>query len=246
VPRPVDKLSLMVGSQTLGVAIHYPGDPGTFGTSPTLAQSAARLEGERAFHVDTRGWSDIAYSVAIDQAGRVFDCRGIGYRCAANGNQTVNSEYGACTWLVGQNEAPTPAMRNAFIRWRASYWLSAYPSATKIVGHRDLYQTDCPGNKTYALIQSGELKTTVEENVPLSGDDKNFIADAVWSATWKDEKGNDENAAARLLRASRTDAALKAIVDQVVAGVVAVLPSGSVSAEQVATLVIAKLAAKLA
>jgi hypothetical protein len=156
-PRPVSKLVAMTASQVRGVAVHYTGSTSPLGPTATLQLSARRLEDERVFHTSGRGWSDIAYQVAIDIEGRVFDCRGIAYRSAANGNATVNQQYGAVTWLIGVGDTPSAAMVNAFRDWRTSRWLAMYPNATAVVGHRDLYSTECPGEPAYQLVRSGVL-----------------------------------------------------------------------------------------
>jgi hypothetical protein len=159
--RPVDDLTPLVKADVRGLAIHYTGSKTRFGDNPTLKQSAARLEGERLLHVlpppRGKGWTDIAYMTGFDQAGRVFDLRGVKYRSAANGDQDVNQRFGAVTWLLGVGDKPTPALLAAFEAWWWAVWVPMYPHATQLVGHRDLHATDCPGDPTYQLIESGEL-----------------------------------------------------------------------------------------
>ena len=168
VPRPVDDLVPLVSGEVKGVAVHWPGETGTFGDTPTLAQSCARLENERRFHTGTppagRGWNDLAYSAACDQAGRVFDCRGIDWRCAANGNPGVNRAYAAFTFLVGTRDTVTPAAVEAFRTWRHRVWLPRWPHATAVVGHRDLFATSCPGDGLHRLVHSGALALLPTEN----------------------------------------------------------------------------------
>lgn len=143
-----------------GIAVHYTGSV-RLGQAATLAQTISRLEGERRFHTNPppagRGWTDIAYQVAFDVEGRVFDCRGIGFRSAANGNALTNSTYGAAIFLLGVGDHPTTEMIEAFRDWRYRFWLKRYPNAGEVVGHRDLYNTSCPGDPTYELISRGTL-----------------------------------------------------------------------------------------
>lgn len=155
-PRP-DGLTPLVGGRLLGVAVHYTGSSRPLGDAPTLQASARLLEAERRHHVNGRGWTDIAYSYAIDQAGRVFELRGAAYQSAANGGQPANRRYGAVTFLLGVGDRPTPALLAAWAWWRREVWLKAWPRATAVVGHRDLYATACPGDPTYQLIRAGRL-----------------------------------------------------------------------------------------
>jgi len=155
VPRPVAALVDMRGP--VGLALHWPGpkasdppigDPGT-------KVIARILEAERDYHVTGHGWTDIAYGAAVDQAGRVWDCRGLRYRSAANGNQTVNATHGAVTCLLGPHEQPSPAMVDAIRQLRRTLWLSRFPRALAVVGHCDLHSTDCPGPAVRTMIRQG-------------------------------------------------------------------------------------------
>lgn len=159
-PRP-SGLAALDANRVEGLAIHWPGSSASLGGVPTLAQSAHRLEQERVQHTSrsssdpTKPWSDIAYSFAVDQAGRIFDLRGVDARSAANGDATVNAHWLACTVLLGKGDAPSGEAVEA-VRWlRSNVILKRYPHATRVVGHRDLHQTACPGDALYALVRSG-------------------------------------------------------------------------------------------
>jgi hypothetical protein len=147
--------------------VHWTGGPG-LGRTATLAQSAARLEEYRRLHTGLqpvgRGWKDIAYNVAFDVEGRVFDARGVEHMSAANGNQTVNASHGAALFLLGSGDPPSPAMLDAFAAWRWDVWLRAWPDARGVVGHRDLTSTDCPGPAVHQLVRAGRLTDTPVED----------------------------------------------------------------------------------
>lgn len=154
-------------ARPVGIAVHWPGTTAPIGHR-TQADMAARLEGYRRFHVSGRGWTDIAYQVAVDQDGRVWDLRGIEHESAANGDQSVNLTYLACLLLLGPGEQPSDAMRRAFTDWRRKA-LATYPTATRLVGHRDIRPhggTDCPGPITEARIKAGTLLLTTEDDMP--------------------------------------------------------------------------------
>ena len=103
-PGPLDP------DQVDGVAFHW---PGTTSHTPITSQAAvaSALRGWQAYHMDTRGWSDIAYQVAIDQAGRAWTLRGLRTQSGANGNQDVNERYGAILLVLVQGEQPSEAMK---------------------------------------------------------------------------------------------------------------------------------------
>lgn len=251
-PRPTSKLVLLDAARLHGVAVHYPGDPGRLGTAPTLAESCRRLEGERRFHTDPppagRGWTDIAYQAAIDQAGRVFDCRGINYRSAANGDTTTNGTHGACTLLIGVGDTPTDAMIRAFQDWRTTVWLVRWPRATAVVGHRDLYQTACPGDAAYALVRNGTLAANPSgDDMPITTADAKLIANVLledprlagmlrtlpWAGGWP-VGDKTEDAGTRLARASYTTRDLLAVLpDRIMEVIIATGGGTGLSLEEI-------------
>src|SRR5690625_2952691 len=90
----------------VGVALHYPGSPGTIGTE-SEAQTAARLEGYRQQHVNGNGWKDIAYKVAVAQRGNRWTRRGVAKQSGANGTTSANRSRGAILLLIGNSESPS-------------------------------------------------------------------------------------------------------------------------------------------
>lgn len=257
-PRPVSKLVPLTTSEVVGVAVHYTGSSRPLGSTASMALTVRRLEDTRRFHTAAppagRGWSDIAYQVGIDVAGRVFDLRGIGYRSAANGNATVNQQYGACTWLLGTGDRPTQAMIDAFRAWRRDYWLARYPRATKIVGHRDLYATECPGDPTYALVRSGALLLPVpgDDDVPLTDAEIDAIAtrarDKLLAVTYGNQPDGRPFTLALLLgevRVNAIKAAAGVDVNALATAIVAKLPPGQADPRVIATAVADELALRM-
>jgi hypothetical protein len=158
-------LTAFVAAAVSGMALHWPGTTGVIG-DPGSKSIAGRLDGYRRYHVTPEprghGWRDIAYSVAVDQAGRVWDLRGLDVRSAANGTAELNRVWLGVLLLLGPGEQPTAQMVAA-LRWlRNSLVLPRYPRAVKVVGHRDIRPepTDCPGPAVTALIRSGAITKT--------------------------------------------------------------------------------------
>lgn len=166
---PVNPLTPLDPSEVRGLAVHWPGSPGRWGPVPTLQDTARRLEDERIQHTSssssdpTKPWSDIAYSMAVDLAGRLFEARGLQWRPAANGDAAVNRRYLAVTVLMGAGDTVTPAAVDAVRAARAAV-LARYPHAVEVVGHRDLHATDCPGDQLYRLVRSGAFTAAPGED----------------------------------------------------------------------------------
>ena len=89
-----------------GVAIHWEGPP--LGSFPH-SLCAGKVRAIQRFHMDARGWDDIAYSAVVCPHGHVFEGRWIGIRTAANGTSYGNNRYYAvCYWAVRATPSPRP------------------------------------------------------------------------------------------------------------------------------------------
>lgn len=122
------------------------------GTAPSLAFGFASMRSVQAFHMDGRGWSDFAYTLGVDNAGRIYEGRGPG----VTGGHTkgYNSSSYAVVWIGGPDDTPTPAAKSAI---RAAHeWLDdLYNTSTRTDGHRDVAATGCPGDLLDAWVNAG-------------------------------------------------------------------------------------------
>lgn len=147
-----------------GIALHWPGD----GNRRLHGRDAiaAALRGWQDFHMDTRGWSDIAYQVAIDQDGNRWELRHLSVRSAANGDRDVNERFGAALLILAEDEQPTDEMV-AGVRRLVVDFRHRYPHGTRIVGHRDIRPepTECPGPAVTRLIRAGTFNPDQEDDV---------------------------------------------------------------------------------
>ncbi|HEY9418130.1 MAG TPA: hypothetical protein VIQ30_25500, partial [Pseudonocardia sp.] len=66
--------SPLIASEVDGAALHWPGMAKPISSQDAVASA---LRGWQDYHMDGRGWSDIAYQVAVDQAGRAWTLRGL-------------------------------------------------------------------------------------------------------------------------------------------------------------------------
>jgi len=131
-----------------------------------------------AFHVRGRGYDDIAYNLLVDRFGRVFEGRAGGFRDRAiKGSHTGGFNQGTLgVAMIGQTDeaAPAPALADAVARvaaWAADRWgfdprrqttltskgSSRYPNGRRVtvprlLGHRDLSNTACPGRFAYPML----------------------------------------------------------------------------------------------
>ena len=156
------------GSISLGFVHHT-----VSANSYSAASVPAMIRGIYAYHVQSLGWSDIGYNFLVDRFGRTWEGRYGGVDRPVVGAQTMN--YNAVSFGVSAignfDVAGVPqAMTNAFkriIAWKLSLtnlpatgpvpsprppsWSSA-TYFNRISGHRDGFQTTCPGRYLYARL----------------------------------------------------------------------------------------------
>ena len=141
--RPTRGATRLNRTQVKGIAFHWPAMAKPL-TNPAAVMAA--LRGWQIFHMDTRKWADIAYQLAFDQDGNVYQLRGIGNRSGANGDTATNSEYGAFLLVLAPGEEPSDRMVKA-VRRRVPGFRRMYPRAVDLVGHGEIRPggTECPG-----------------------------------------------------------------------------------------------------
>lgn len=108
------------------------------------------------FHMDVRGWSDIAYNYVNCPHGYTYEGRGYDERSSANGNNSSNFASFATQGMWGSNagvKVPN-ALKDALLL--SMDILRTKGHATAVVkGHRDWHSTDCPGDELYAWVKAG-------------------------------------------------------------------------------------------
>lgn len=101
------------------------------------------------YHMETKGWHDVAYSVAVCQHGIVMAGRGKGVRTAANGTNHGNNVSYAIFFLVGGDEQPTDDA------YRAARDAATALGVTPIVPHSKWKATGCPGSPVLQWTRDG-------------------------------------------------------------------------------------------
>lgn len=129
-----------------GATAHWEGPH--MGTFPH-DQCPSKVRGIQDFHMDTRGWSDIAYNAIVCPHGTVYEGRGPGVRSAANGTDPGNDADVAVCYLSGEGDPFTPEAQQAMAD--AMHWLSP---GGKRHAHRDWKPTACPGDTIAAWAHS--------------------------------------------------------------------------------------------
>lgn len=144
------------------MALHHTAAPATGNVELALRQA-------QAYHMDGRGYCDIAYHFGVSQDGRVFELRPQPFR----GGHTLNNNTGnvgivhlGCFHPTCGNDQPTDALVNASAGIvRMLHELEGIPiNSDRVRGHRDhsYAQTACPGNNLYARL--GDIRAIASQS----------------------------------------------------------------------------------
>ncbi|MFF7368928.1 N-acetylmuramoyl-L-alanine amidase [Streptomyces tricolor] len=140
-----------------GVAVHHIGE-----TPLALAghaQCAPLVRSVQNTHMNGE-YDDIAYSFLACPHGYVFEGRGYGVRTGANGTKDANDRfYAVCALTGGTSGGYDPVTTGLVeaIRTAIAGLRSLGGAGARIVGHRDLTATECPG-ALYAYVRDGRFE----------------------------------------------------------------------------------------
>jgi hypothetical protein len=135
-----------------GVAVHYSGMNAD--EQRLHANCAARVRGMQRYHMEERGWLDIAYNHVFCRHGFVFVGRGFGVRSSANGTKESNDHYFAVCFLGDDSAGRADVTREArrALEGLITEYRRHYPKAREVRPHSDFFATACPGDELRALI----------------------------------------------------------------------------------------------
>ncbi len=132
------------------LVVHHTASP----TNDTFTPEA-RLRQTQAFHMDTRGYCDIAYNFLMSRDARVWEGRGDGVL----GGHTLNQNGGnmaLCIIGTYTTDTLTPQQSCGVAGWMA--WQSSLHgitlNRTNIKGHREWGSTACPGDTVFAQLDT--------------------------------------------------------------------------------------------
>lgn len=132
----------------VGFVLHWNGPP-VHASTFCDGRCSSMVAGIQNWHMDTQGWSDIAYSFLVCDHGTVFEGRGWQWTQGANGTDEVGPDDGpdriwnTICWLGGEGQVPSLAVLGSIV------WLiregRALGAGRRVIPHSDIKAKPCPG-----------------------------------------------------------------------------------------------------
>jgi hypothetical protein len=197
------------------------------GNDYTAAEAPAMIRSVYAYHVRSRGYDDLAYNFLVDRYGKVYQGRAGGIDRAVIGSHAMGFNTGTSgISLLGNLEAQAPpavmmdavARTTAYLseRWgfdargtlsmvsRGStrYREGVRVTVPRVMGHRDVGTTACPGKHVYGQLGAtrtaafrylAPIITNVKVTAPAEGRPATVTARLTGPAKWHIEiKSRDD------------------------------------------------------
>lgn len=163
-----------VAKSLVGAVVHHTADPNDYAS---VDDAMRRLRADQAYHIDGRGWCDLGYNVVVDKWGNLYEGRAGSLSAAVVGVHAGGFNTGTLgvSMLGTYDAAPSAATQHTvaqIIGYRLGYY-GVDPSGTmtyhtyggensrygeavltlpRVIGHRDVAYTACPGNGGYAAL----------------------------------------------------------------------------------------------
>ena len=144
------------------------------GASPTPAATvkaeSAVWKSYQRYHMQTRGWTDIAYNFGVGQSGNSYVGRGWARQGGATGSPQDRTSISICAIGNMSVDAPSDEMVAEIvhlIKWGIDEGHLVGAEDLEILGHRDKpYSTSCPGDKLYGLLSKIQRRVIKSYQVP--------------------------------------------------------------------------------
>ena len=123
------------------------------------------------YHMDTRGWSDIAYNFGVGKSGAVLEGRGWRRQGGATGSPDDRYSLSICAIGNFERENVTPEMMDSIVAWIIYGIEQGHIVQNPVIrGHRDKpYGTSCPGRHLYHQLP--QVRSQVADGRVSRGDD---------------------------------------------------------------------------
>lgn len=175
--RPASGTITVQSSRPTMVIVHHTAGPNGTDYSQSAAFSIARSI--QNYHMDHNGWIDSGQQFTIGRGGHIMEGRHRSLEVLGGGTRHVVGAHtsGQNTVALGIENigtyitaSPTTALWNSLVNLVA-YMCQQYAiSPSRIYGHRDYNNTQCPGDRLYAMLPQLRNEVAAKLGSPDPGD----------------------------------------------------------------------------
>lgn len=141
--EPREKYQEMASDLQRGLAVHHSGNRDE--QRKNHGDCAGVVRAIQRYHIEARGWADVAYNWLSCVHGYLYEGRGIGHRSAAQGTNAGNSEFHAVCYLGDGARFVASADTVGPLHTARAFVMSRYPAAHRVWPHLRFHATSCPG-----------------------------------------------------------------------------------------------------
>ncbi|RYV51358.1 DUF4214 domain-containing protein [Pengzhenrongella frigida] len=163
-----------VASSLVGAVVHHTAGSNNYSS---VAEAMQQIRNDAAYHISGRGWCDIGYNFIVDKWGNIYEGRAnslnqavIGVHAGGFNTGTVGvsmlGTYGAMPsaatqdgvariigWRLGSYGVnPQGSMSYSTGAGENSKFINQTVNLPRVIGHRDVAYTACPGDGGYAAL----------------------------------------------------------------------------------------------
>jgi len=138
---------------------------------PDNRQIAARLRQHQRYHMDDKGWIDIAYHYAVDRQGNIFALR----NTAIAGDTATDYDTTGHFLVLCEGNFDTESVTEAQLNGAAlicAWATRQFGIGVNTLGsHQEMTAaTDCPGTNLQSHVASGDLKSRITRLISSGSD----------------------------------------------------------------------------
>ena len=201
--QPVSSGNKYIVGNVHTAVCHWPGAASNW-KPPTSDDGVANyLRSTQNDYVTNRGYS-LGYNFHISQTpypGNVWEIRGFDFRNAANNGD--KGQYANINWndftvsmqFAASESWPMTADQQLASRYLLQHFDDHHNETLDLKGHRDSDGTTCPGDYIYGRLDEIAVRPEGEEDMPLTDQDVQKVARAVWEYMIGDPDQNENNPA---------------------------------------------------
>lgn len=205
VARPPNSEIAVLDQPPRYIVVHHTVSPGNTGEL-TLDRAFEISQAIQSFHMDSNGWIDTGQHFTVSRGGYITEGRHRSLEILREGTRHVYGTHvsGRNSRAIGiENEGNYVAAEVPATQWGSLTDLVAYMAyqydipPNRIVGHRDLDSTECPGEELYGQLADLRGEVAVRLGAPMVPSLPSFPQ---WPLLRPGDRGEKVLVAQRLLR----------------------------------------------